>query len=510
MATKADEIRELAEASCYAFARLVGPLRVYGQIHQEALAWLSRSNAALDQLLLLPRGHLKSHLLAVWCAWWITKHPETTILYASATEDLAVAQLSSIKNLLESDTHRRYWPDLIHKEESKRDRWAAKDIKIDHPNRKALGIRDATVAARGIGANTTGLHCDVLVLDDLVVPGNAYTEEGRTSVKAAYSQFASVRNPGGITKVAGTRYHPQDIYSVMLDTRIESFDAGGNVTGEQKVYEVFERPVKDQMGLFLWPREQHPKTKLWYGFGEEVLAKIRATYVASNELAQFYAQYYNDPNDPSSDRVSSDRFQYYDPKHLTWNGQWNYNGEALAVYAAGDLAFTTGDQSDYTAFAVVGVSPRGFVYILALDMFRTSQYEKYYTTVLGLWDKWRFKRCRIETNAGANLVVTYIQDRMREEGKAFIVEGQNAKGKKSERHAIVLEPRYHNNTVWHYRGGYMATYEEQLVLARPSHDDLKDAVSAAVEISKPAAASRFRTTVAPIVTANDRFGGRPR
>jgi hypothetical protein len=109
--SKADQVRKAAEADLFTFARLVNPSYVYGSVHRECFRWLQQDD--LNQLLLLPRGHLKSHMVAVWCAWWITRHPETTILYVSATEDLATQQLYAIKAILESDIHRRYWPDMI-------------------------------------------------------------------------------------------------------------------------------------------------------------------------------------------------------------------------------------------------------------------------------------------------------------------------------------------------------------------------------------------------------------
>ena len=42
-----------------------------------------------NKLIMLPRAHLKSHMVATWCAWIVTRHPEVTILYLSATADLA-------------------------------------------------------------------------------------------------------------------------------------------------------------------------------------------------------------------------------------------------------------------------------------------------------------------------------------------------------------------------------------------------------------------------------------
>lgn len=508
--SKLDEIRKKAEEDFKTFMVLVNPSHVYGDVHYEAAAWLTRPEAKDDQLLLLPRGHKKSHIIAVWCAWWITKHPDTTILYVSATEDLAISQLYAIKQILESDVYRRYWADMIHPDEAKREEWSARNIKVDHPFRKKMGVRDRTVAARSVGGNTTGLHCDVIVFDDIVVPDNAYTEEGRAKVAASYSQFSSIANAGAITKIVGTRYHGKDIYNTLMEMRKEVFDENNEIVGEEPVFEVFERQVETD-GHFLWNREVHPKTGRAYGFDARSLASIRAKYFAAGERAQYYAQYYNNPNDPDSERVNSESFQYYEQKHLRYeDGQWYFKQKPLAVFCGADLAYTTGTKSDYTAFAVVGLCPEGFIYLLELHQFKTDKYSDYYNELFRLWDKWKFKKIRIETNAGANLVVEYIKQEVRKEGISLSVEGKNSRGDKVERTQAILEPRYESASVFHYRGGYMSVYEEQMLLARPAHDDLKDAVSAAIEISSPP--NRRGLTVkrgAEIIT-DARFGGRIR
>lgn len=503
--SKADETKELCEQDLYLFAVLVGANRVYGDIHKECFTWLARPDA-LDQILLLPRGHLKSHMIAVWCAWWITKNPQTTILYVSATEDLAILQLSAIKSILECDAYRRHWPDMIAPEEAKRKRWAAKDIMVDHPMRASLGVRDATVAARGIDANATGLHCDVLVLDDIVSAANYGTEAGRETVRAGYAQFASVGNPGSITKVVGTRYSGKDIYGVMLDMKLEEYDEKGEAFTEKEVFERFERIVETD-NSYLWPRTMHPKTKLWYGFDDKVMAKIRTKYFASGEKIQFFCQYYNDVDagKQDSERFS---FNYYNSQKLTeQRGVWSYNGKPLAIFAGGDLAFTTRDTSDYTAFAVVGVDWDGWIYLLEVRQFRTNKYDDYYQAIKELHAKWMFRKIRIESNAGANVIVEYVKDQFRVDGKAVIVEGKPSRGDKMERSEAILMPRYRNGTIWHYKGGVMNVYEEQIESSRPKHDDIRDATAIAVEISTvPAKLFNHSPTVVSI-TAHSRFGG---
>ena len=194
-------VKQAAEADLLTFIKLVAPHRVLGAIHEELCGWWSRDDAKDNQLVLLPRDHQKSAMIAYRVAWWVTKHPESTVLYVSATANLAEKQLKAVKDILLSDIYRFYWPEMVNEMEGKRERWAADEISVDHPSRKAEGVRDATIKAAGITANVTGLHCTIAVLDDVVVPDNAYTQLGRDQVRSFYSQLSSIESTDEIRAV---------------------------------------------------------------------------------------------------------------------------------------------------------------------------------------------------------------------------------------------------------------------------------------------------------------------
>lgn len=501
------KIKAAAEEDFVFFCRLINPHRQYGLCHEDVMRWMTRPDSKNNQLVLLPRGHMKSHIIAMWAAWWITKRPSATIIYVSATERLAILQLSAIKQVLESPQYRRYWPEMIHPEEGKRKKWAASEIIVDHPARKAVMERDYTVLATSLGANTTGLHCDVLIFDDMVVPDNAYSAIGREDVDLTYSMFSSVLNPGGISKAVGTLYHPDDIYHKMREEEADEYNDDGDLIGTYKVWEIYEAEVETD-GRFLWPREQHPNSKEWFGFNLKILAEIKAKY---KNKAHFYAQYYNKTNDPTAMRVARDKFQYFDTKFLqVLNGSWHFKGKRLLIFAAMDVAWTVGNTSDYTAIAVIGIDSDGFIYVLDLDRFQTSDFLEYYNAIRRLHSKWGFRKLRIETNAGGKFVEQEVKKFIRQNGDNLIVEGKNKVShdmKKAERIATTLEPRYNNGDVWHSRGGLTSALEEEIMLERPKHDDLKDALCCAVEISVvPAARTNVETNVVPI-RYNSRFGG---
>ena len=498
------EIRELAEADLFTFACLVNPQRAYGDIHKKVFQFL-QDESFPNSLLLLPRAHMKSHCIAVWCAWWVTKNPDTTILYISATAELAESQLYAIKNILTSKVYNRYWPDMVHPEEGKREKWSSTAISVDHPKRKLEGIRDATIKTAGLTTNTTGWHADIVVPDDVVVPDNAYTEEGRRKCAAAMSQMASILNTGGMIKACGTRYHPADQYHLWREQKVPIYNDNDEIVDEEPIWQIMEEVVEEN-GIFLWPRAHRDDGKA-FGFDRKELARISAMYT---DRTQFYAQYYNNPNDPSSDRISRDKFQYYDVKHLSNSGGvWRFKGKPLNVYASADFAYSISKKADYTAIVVIGIDHEGFIYVLDIDRFKGDRITVLFDHVLDMHNKWSFKKIRAEVNAAQGMIVRDLKDRIRQEGMNLSIDEHTPsrhQGTKEERMAAVLEPRYDNHTIWHYKGGYIPALEEELVLARPQHDDIKDALASAIEIAKAPIHRKERVTQNNNVY-HARFGG---
>lgn len=507
---KLDQIREAAEADLLTFIRLVAPHRVLGSIHEEVIQFWQKSDARQHQLVLIPRAHQKSILMAYRVAHAITKNPAVTILYISSTAGLAEKQLKAVKDILTSSIYTRYWPTMVSKDEGKREKWTNSEICVDHKLRKLEGVRDSTVFTGGLTTSLTGFHCDIAVLDDVVVQENAYTEDGRAKVRTQYSLLASIENPDAQEWIVGTRYHPKDLYQDLIDMEEEIYDElEDEIVGTSSVYEVFERQVEDRgdgTGQFLWPRQRRKDGK-WFGFSSSVLAKKRAQYL---DRMQYRAQYYNDPNDPDNASISSDRFQYYDRKFIVQeNGYWYYRNNRLNVYAAIDFAFSLNRKADYTAVVVIGVDSDNFVYILEIDRFKTDRISVYFDHLLHSHSKWNFRKLRAEVSVAQEMIVNELKEKIRGHGLMLSIDKfrpTRNMGTKAERIQAILEPRYDNMQIWHYKGGNCQTLEEELLMAQPPHDDIKDCLASVIEIS---IAPRYKSKQKESnnILYHSRFGG---
>jgi phage terminase large subunit-like protein len=445
----------------------------------------------------------------------ITLDPAETVIYLSATSELAQRQLDDIKQILEGRPHRTLWPEMIHPVETKRSMWNNDGIKLDHPKRKEEGVRDPTISIAGMTTNTTGWHCTILVKDDVVIPENAYTEEGRRKVEAKCSQLSSVLTTGGIEFCVGTRYHPKDHYNTIKNMVEEVFDMETlEVIDKRQVYAVHERQVEYE-GVFLWPRKARSSDGKFFGFDMQQLARKKAKYT---DRRQFFAQYYNNPNDRELDKITDGMFSYYDQRNLKMgdDGTWYIGNEPLNVVYAMDFAFSKSQEADYTTAVALGISPEKEYYILELRRFKTDKYQNYFDCLDEMHRKWGFRWAKLEVTQAQVVIANYIREKLVEAHIKCKIEDfrpSMASGRKEERIDAALYPLYEDGKIYHYRSGITNMLEEELRMENPPHDDLKDVVAAAVDWNRakpPRRRDNFEDInmrpVRPI--KRSRFGGR--
>lgn len=508
------ELREECKHSLWKFAQVVEPHREYADCHRELFEfWQVSEVKEIDNTLaLMPRDHQKSHCLAVRCAWEIYRNPAITIIYTSATSGLAERQLLDIQQILESKQFTILSPEMIEPEKGKRAMWNTKEISVDHPERIKEGVRDPTVSTAGLTTNTTGWHCTFLAKDDVVVPDNAYTADARKKVEAACSQLASVLTTGGVECAVGTRYHPKDHYETLKTMAEDIYDeATGEVVDTKMVYAVHQRQVETN-GTFLWPRKARQSDGKMFGFNWAEYARKKAKY---KDRLQFFAQYYNNPNDLDNRKVGRADFMYYKREHIQMkHGVWYYNERKLNVYAAMDFAYSLKDDADYTVIIVVGVDFEGNYYVLDIVRFKTKRIQVYYDNLKDSIIKWEFNRLRAEVTAAQVVIATALKEIISDEAmKCRVSEHRPMRGdgSKEERIEAALVPKYEDQKIYHYKGGLCSVLEEELELDNPEHDDIKDAFAACVSadyVKRPRRPQREdEEGVTSSLKFNSRFGG---
>ena len=529
------EARLACERDLYQFACVVFPDRYYADVHKEFFHFLQREDGAPFRCGLIPRDHQKSHCMVVYCAWRLCVNPDWTFVYVSANPDLAGDQLNSIRAILTSPIVREMFPELIrYTKDNRTGEWKRKPkhrdtnelFSVDHPVREDKRLRDPSIRATSVKSSKTGFHCKEVIFDDLVTDENFESEADRKEVLKTYKNLMKIATTDSLAKAVGTRYSDKDLYGEMKKSVYEDWEKL-NEEGEPTItplWEFFERVIEDSPrrtgeGTFIFPKKVMPDGSV-YGFDRTEWSKKKASLSVGGESASFYAQYYNDPNDSTNEKFDRSEFQYWEPRHLQYrDGRWFYADRKLSICAAADLAWTDGNKkggarADYTACAVVGVCTEGYVYVLDHIRFKTDKPEIYYGKIKALHERWTFRDLYIETNSAGKFIKMSLEDEFRKEGRNLIIHGKTHAGgntaSKEERIAQTLFHRYKNRNVFHYRGGLIGEYEDELVLARSSHDDLKDATAHAVSnLKKPVSAEKLLIKNRNVVQLS-RFGGRRR
>jgi phage terminase large subunit-like protein len=211
--------------------------------------------------------------------------------------------------------------------------------------------------------------------------------------------------------------------------------------------------------------------------------------------------------------ISRDKFQYYDKKWLQReNGKWYYKDRRLNLVASIDFAASINKRSDYTVIVVIGIDRDNNIYVLEVDRFKTDRISESFQHILDTYKRWDYNRLIAETSVAQNVIVQELRNQYIKPMGLYLsiteTKPNRHQGTKEERMAMILEPRYDNQAVWHYQGGNCQILEEELVQRHPPHDDCKDALATAIQFAVPPAglAERSSSRSQPL-TYNSRFGG---
>jgi len=127
-----------------------------------------------------------------------------------------------------------------------------------------------------------------------------------------------------------------------------------------------------------------------------------------------------------------------------------------------------------------------------------------------MYNKWQFKKIRLEVTTAQQAIVRDLKDSyIRPNGLPLIIDEYRPsrhEGTKEERTNATLLPRYDNRSIFHYRGGNCQVLEDELIPSKPEHDDMIDAVTAAIDIAKAPLRHRNKERTSNVIY-NTRFGG---
>jgi len=215
-------------------------------VHRRIARWLETREKAGDRRLLLMafRGCGKSTLIGLWCAWLLARRPETRILVLAADQPLAVKMVANVRRIVERH------PLCRHLLPGTAEAWAADRFTVA----REAALRDPSMLAQGIGGNVTGSRAEVIVCDDVEVPGNCDTPGKRAELRERLAEIEFILVPGGTILFVGTPHTEDTIYR-------DPKEEGAFLRGYRRLVV----PVMNAAGASAWPER----------FPRETIAAIR-------------------------------------------------------------------------------------------------------------------------------------------------------------------------------------------------------------------------------------------
>ena len=307
--------REELQTSFLDFVKHVWPSFIAGSHHKifgEKLERVARGE--LKRLIVnMPPRHTKSEFASyLFPAWVMGQKPETKIIQATHTAELAVGFGRKVKNLLDSEIYRDVFPDIQ----------LARDAKASGRWSTDMG---GEYYAVGVGGALAGRGADLCIIDDPVSEQDALSPAALDNIYEWYTSGPRQRlQPGGAIIIVMTRWSIRDLTAKVLQKQAE---------GGADQWEVVEFPaIFPDTDNVLWP-------EFW---SRDELEGVRA----SIPVAKWNAQYLQNPTAEEGAII----------KREWWN-VWDHDDPPVVDYViqSYDTAFTKSERADYSAITTWGV-----------------------------------------------------------------------------------------------------------------------------------------------------------
>jgi predicted phage terminase large subunit-like protein len=367
--------KKLAQDRFLAFVGQVWPTFIGGRHHARMADAFERvARGECKRLIInMPPRHTKSEFASYLLpAWFLGKFPHKKVIQASHTAELAVGFGRKVRNLVDTDTYRRLFPDLNLASDSKAaGRWNTS--------------KGGDYFAIGIGGAVTGKGADVLIIDDPHSEQEAALAEINPDIyDKTYEWYTSGPRqrlqPGGAIVIVMTRWSKRDLTGQVLKAAAQR---GGDE------WEVIEFPAILPSGNPLWP-------EFW---------SMKELQALKEELpnSKWQAQYQQAPTSDTSAIIKREWWQVWDsdepPKCEFLLQSW-------------DTAFEKTQRADYSALTTWGVfyqpDDNGVeqANIILLNAFRDRmEFPALKRTAVEEWKEWEPDSVIIEKKAsGAPLI----------------------------------------------------------------------------------------------------------
>lgn len=336
--------------------------------------------------------------------------------------------------------------------------WTEDRVLLKH--RTKLGMKEPSLFVSAVDNNRTGLHPDVIIMDDLVSEATVTTPDQRNKTKTHYRFSLSLLERNGLQVVIGTRYHMDDLYDDLLQN-----------TG----FNCIVRPAILPNGKCYFPTK-YPK---------EVLEELKRDQGADI----FNSQYMLDPTNSDDAVFRIGNINYYLDEDMALERDTGaYKGEVQfqQVFVLTDLAITQGKRSDYTVIMILGITWDKKVYVIDYirDKLTPSDILK---SIFEMYDKARkygyVRGVGVETVAFQKVMMYLIKDEAKRRGISIpLIELKANKDKTLRINGLV--PLVDSGDIY-MSPRHVELKNEMREFPFGKHDDLVDTLAYILQVMKP-------------------------
>ncbi len=461
------------------------------------------------------RGVGKSWITGAFVLWVLFNNPEKKIMIISASKERADNMSIFLQKLIIET------PWLSHLRPKSDDaRWSRISFDVNCSPHQAPSVKSV-----GITGQLTGSRADLMILDDIEVPGNSLTETMREKLLQLTTEIESILTPKDDSRICilGTPQTTFTVYRKLAERSYKPFVWPARYPRKVSQYEGLLAPqlVADiDNGAESWEVTDPDR------FADDDLLEREAAMGRSNFMLQFMldtslsdAEKFPlkmadlivtsvNPNtapdsiiwcsDPSNvikelPTVGLPGDYFYSPMRI--QGEWHPYQETICSVDP------SGRGTDETAAAFIS-QRNGFLYLHKMCAYRDGYSDNTLLDILRHCKKYQVQKLVIETNFGDGIVAELFKKHLQQTKQAIDVEEVRANVRKEDRIIDALEPVLNQHRLvvdrsvidWDYKSNkdeapekrllYMLFYQMSRMCKEKGavkHDDRLDALAQGVK-----------------------------
>ena len=432
------------------------------------------------------RGVGKSWITGAFVLWTLFNDPERKIMIISASKERADNMSIFLQKLIIET------PWLSHLQPKSDDsRWSRISFDVNCSPHQAPSVKSV-----GITGQLTGSRADLMILDDIEVPGNSMTELMREKLLQLCTEAESILTPKSDSRIMylGTPQTTFTVYRKLAERSYRPFVWPSRYPRKDKLsqYEGLLAPqIQEDLeaGVEEWDVTDPDR------FGNDDLIEREASMGRSNYMLQFQLDtslsdaekfplkmadlivtsvnpstapdtviWCSDPSNVLKDlpTVGLPGDYFYSPMQL--NGEWTPYTETICSVDP------SGRGTDETAAAFIS-QKNGILYLHEMRAYRDGYSDDTLLNILRGCRKYNVTKLVIETNFGDGIVCELFKKHLQQTGQAIDVEEVRANVRKEDRIIDSLEPVLNQHRLvvdksvieWDYRSNKDEAPEKRLL-----------------------------------------------